>query len=72
MGRISATITSTSTIGCCRRIELKFLLLLDDADSVVGLMLVYDGSMVQLRGSHVAVEFMLDNLKSNRVMSRCR
>ena len=42
-------------------------LVLDDAGSVVGLMLVYNGSMVQLRGSHAAVEFMLDNLKSDRV-----
>lgn len=36
-------------------------------EAVVGLMLIYDGHIVQLRGRHEDVEFMLNNLKQDSV-----
>jgi ribosomal protein S18 acetylase RimI-like enzyme len=38
-----------------------------EADTVVGLMLIYEGNIVHLRGECSAVQFMLDNLKLERV-----
>jgi predicted GNAT family acetyltransferase len=36
-------------------------------DAVVGVMLIYDGHIVQLRGGHEAVAFMLNNLNETSV-----
>jgi ribosomal protein S18 acetylase RimI-like enzyme len=44
----------------------QIYLALED-DAVVGVMLIYDGHIVQLRGGHGAVAFMLNNLKLGSV-----
>jgi ribosomal protein S18 acetylase RimI-like enzyme len=44
-----------------QRAKTKIFLALE-ADTVTGLMVVYDGSIAQLRGSTQAVDFMLENL----------
>jgi ribosomal protein S18 acetylase RimI-like enzyme len=38
-----------------------------EGEAVVGVMLIYNGHIVQLRGGHAAVEFMLNNLKQDSV-----
>jgi predicted GNAT family acetyltransferase len=37
-----------------------------EGDEVVGLMLIYEGSIVQLRGDYTSVRFMLDSLKLDK------
>lgn len=51
-----------------KRNQSKIFMALDEADAVAGVMVVYNGCIVQVRGSREAVRLLLDSLEAEEVM----
>ena len=50
-----------------KRAQTRIFMALDEADAVAGLMVVYNGCIVQVRGSREAVRLLLDHLNVEEV-----